>query len=97
MTERYDPKLVEAAAQKLWSQKHNVDPAGWFIIDELAREEFRRDVRTVLAATDASGIAWLAPWEPTEAMFLASHEPDADVEWQRMRDACLAKSRGEGR
>lgn len=56
--------------------------------------------RAVLAAIDASGLAWVAPWEPTAAMEEAVYEAWSKYggsSWQRARDACLAERRGDGR
>jgi hypothetical protein len=54
---------------------------------ELSGEEIAQDI---IDAIDASGIAWVAPWEATQAMVNVPNDLRAHV-WAAQRDACLAE------
>lgn len=83
----HDERLVEAVADALAA------PGGTL-------RTFEEDARRVLAAIDASGIAWVAPWKMTNSMhgaYNATYHSSAGATWAAMRDACLAERKGEGR
>jgi hypothetical protein len=92
MTERYDPKLVEAMCAGAYV-------LAWQHMDDNMREVARAIMRRALAAIDASGIAWVAPWKmsgPMHSAYNATYHSSAGATWSSLRDACLAERRGEG-
>lgn len=89
MTE-YDYSKLVAVVARVISHAYDLDP----------EDDAWEAAKDVLRAIDASGLAWVAPWEPTAAMDEAVYEAWSKYggsSWQRARDACLAERRGDGR
>jgi hypothetical protein len=80
----HDPRLVNAMCERAHPNFNYISPG--------AQDALRDMMRAALAAIDASGIAWVAPWEATEAM---STRTTDEFGWEEMRDAYLAERRGD--
>ena len=52
------------------------------------RTEYQRKMRAAMAAIDASGVAWVAPWETPAPRF--------ELMWAAWRDTYLAQQKEEG-
>lgn len=97
----YDPKLVEAVAKALRPDAWKPTNYRFPVVDRLtiAQSQSLIDAETVLAVIDASGVAWVAPWEATQAMddagwrYVQSKPGWKTSEYAAMRDACLAERR----
>lgn len=77
MTE-YDYSKLVAVVARVISHAYDLDP----------EDDAWEAAKDVLRAINASGIAWVAPWEDTKLW---------TNDWNRMRDACLVERRGEER
>lgn len=90
----HDERLVEAMAQRMW-RRHGWREDSW---DDFADQDYwRSQASEELNAINASGIAWVAPWEATDGMQRAGSQAESDWgpwvdKWYAaMRDAHLAE------